>query len=24
LGINQRDEVVCECLRKGMMLRKPQ
>lgn len=24
LGINQREEVVCECLRKGMMLRKPQ
>lgn len=23
LGINQRDEVVCECIRKGMMLRKP-
>ncbi len=23
LGINQRDEIVCECLRKGMMLRKP-
>lgn len=22
-GLNQRDEVVCECLRKGMMLRKP-
>jgi acyl dehydratase len=22
-GINQRDEIVCECLRKGMMLRKP-
>lgn len=21
LGINQRDEVVCECIRKGMMLR---
>ena len=24
LGINQRDEVVCECIRKGMMRRKPQ
>ena len=23
IGLNQRDEVVCECLRKGMMLRKP-
>lgn len=23
-GFNQRDEVVCECLRKGMMLRKPE
>lgn len=23
LGINQRDEVVCECIRKGMMLRLP-
>ncbi len=23
LGINQRDEIVCECLRKGMMLRQP-
>ncbi len=23
LGINQRDEIVCECLRKGMMLRTP-
>jgi acyl dehydratase len=23
LAINQRDEVVCECLRKGMMLKKP-
>jgi len=23
LGINQRDEVVCECIRKGMMLRQP-
>ncbi|MEX0963501.1 MAG: MaoC family dehydratase [Pseudohongiellaceae bacterium] len=23
LGINQRGEVVCECLRKGMMLRLP-
>lgn len=23
LGINQRDEVVCECIRKGMMLKKP-
>lgn len=22
-GYNQRDEIVCECLRKGMMLRKP-
>ena len=22
-GTNQRDEIVCECLRKGMMLRKP-
>lgn len=22
-GINQRGEIVCECLRKGMMLRKP-
>ena len=21
-GINQRGEIVCECLRKGMMLRK--
>lgn len=24
LGFNQRDELVCECLRKGMMLRRPQ
>ena len=24
IGMNQRNEVVCECLRKGMMLRKPQ
>ncbi|MDA0281581.1 MAG: MaoC family dehydratase [Proteobacteria bacterium] len=23
LGINQRDEIVCECIRKGMMLRLP-
>ena len=23
LGINQRDEVVCECIRKGMMLKRP-
>ncbi|MBT3530635.1 MAG: MaoC family dehydratase [Gammaproteobacteria bacterium] len=23
VGINQRDEIVCQCLRKGMMLRKP-
>lgn len=23
LGINQREETVCDCLRKGMMLRKP-
>jgi len=23
IGLNQRDEVVCECLRKGMMLRLP-
>ena len=23
LGINQREEIVCDCLRKGMMLRKP-
>lgn len=23
IGLNQRDEVVCECLRKGMMLRRP-
>lgn len=23
IGLNQRNEVVCECLRKGMMLRKP-
>ena len=23
LGFNQRDEIVCECLRKGMMLRTP-
>ena len=23
LGINQRDETVCECIRKGMMLRLP-
>lgn len=23
IGLNQRDEVVCECLRKGMLLRKP-
>lgn len=22
-GFNQRNEIVCECLRKGMMLRKP-
>ena len=22
LGINQRDEIICECLRKGMMLKK--
>ena len=22
-GMNQRDELVCDCLRKGMMLRKP-
>ena len=22
-GINQRDEIVCECIRKGMMLRLP-
>ena len=22
VGINQRDEIVCDCLRKGMMLRK--
>ena len=22
IGINQRDEIVCQCLRKGMMLRK--
>ena len=22
-GLNQRNEVVCECLRKGMMIRKP-
>jgi acyl dehydratase len=24
VGINQRDEVVCKCIRTGMMLRKPQ
>ena len=23
VGINQRDEIVCDCLRKGMMLKKP-
>ena len=23
LGLNQRDEIVCECIRKGMMLRLP-
>ena len=22
VGINQRDEIICECLRKGMMLKK--
>jgi acyl dehydratase len=24
IGINQRDEVVCECVRKGMMLKRPE
>ena len=22
VGINQRDEIICECIRKGMMLKK--